>query len=584
MGFSPESYTFMIIGRRHRADSQAKLGVVSGWWLVVSERTVDARPHIFQLLQVHVILSNMEQKMPKKYLLLIFILFFIAPVLGENQRIYYSEGFNGAVSCGHPLAAQTAINILKKGGNAVDAAVAAAFVLGVVDFTNSGIGGEAYALIYHPKGKIIAIDGSTRRPSNNITNEYKCPISLPAIPEMLLKMQRIYGTLPLPKLLKPAIDTCHNGFEVSPYLASVISERLEKIKDPNAVNLIAPGNKALKSGQILKQPILEQTLKKLAYDKGLSFYFGEEADKTLSDMKLKGSSYTKYDFMKYKSKLCKPIRVTYKNYEIFGNPLPSCSIASIKIALKLISSHQPLLYQTPQELLYQAGIIRKILNEKYYKLSSFYNYTLGFIFCDSSLTPGLSHDAEDTNTTHLCVWDKNNMVVSMTLTLGNHFGTGQLAPGGFFYANSLRTYSNSIVRYADNYPSNAGSITSKSPIIVARFGEPWLALGGAGADRIISNTGMVLARLLKGYNISESLAAPRFYLEYNNKLIIEKNENMDDKSKSFIKQIRSIYPNTSLKANLHDYFGLVSIISRADKSKIIKAAGDKHRDGSCLAY
>ena len=522
--------------------------------------------------------------MPKKYLSIIFILFFISPVFSENQRIYYSKGFNGAVSCGHPLAAKAAIKILKDGGNAVDAAITAAFVLGVVDFTNSGIGGEGYALIFNKDGRMIAIDGSTRRPSNKIINEYKCTISLPAIPEMLLKMRRLYGSQPLSNLLKPAIDLCHNGFEVSPYLASIIKERLPKIKDLKAISLISHDNKPLKAGQILIQPKLEQTLRRLVYDQGLSFYYGEEADKTLADMKSKGSFYTKYDFMNYKSRLCKPIKVTYKNFEIYGNPLPSCSIVSIKLALKLISAKQPLLYQTPDELLQQAGIMRKILNEKYYNLANYYYSPLKFIYDASNLISTQSKDANDTNTTHLCVWDKNNMVVSMTLTLGNHFGTGQLAPGGFFYANSLRTYSNSIVRYSDNYPSNAGSITSKSPIIVTKFGNPWLALGGAGADRIISNTAMVLARMLKGYNLSESVSAQRFYLEYNNKLIIENAPDSDESFTSFVEKLREKYPNISMKAYLHDYFGLVSAIFRKDIDKRIEAAGDKHRDGSCLAY
>ncbi|MBP5469003.1 MAG: gamma-glutamyltransferase, partial [Candidatus Riflebacteria bacterium] len=131
------------------------------------------------------------------------------------ERIYYSEGMNGAVSCGHPLAARTAIKILKEDGNAVDAAVAAAFVLGVVDFSNSGIGGEGFALIYHPSNKIIAIDGSTKRPANDIRNEYDCAIALPAIPEMLLKMRRLYGTQSAKKLMTPAIEICNKGFEVS---------------------------------------------------------------------------------------------------------------------------------------------------------------------------------------------------------------------------------------------------------------------------------------------------------------------------------------------------------------------------------
>ena len=522
--------------------------------------------------------------MPKKYLLIIFILFFINPVFGENHRIYYSKGYNGAVSCGHPLAAKAAINILKDGGNAVDAAITAAFVLGVVDFTNSGIGGEGYALIAIPNSKVIAIDGSTRRPSRDIKNEYKCPISLPTIPEMLLKMRRLYGTKPSKKLLEPAIDLCHNGFEVTPYLTSVISDRIDRIKDLNAVKLIAPENKPLKAGQILKQPLLEKTLRRLAYDQGLSFYYGSDADKTISDMNSKGSFYTKLDFMKYKSKLCKPLKLSYKTFEVYGNPLPSCSVVSMKLAMELISTQQPLLCQTPEELIYQAGIIRKVLNEKYYILSKFYNNSLGFLNYETDLKPTLSVDANDTNTTHLCVWDKNNMVVSMTLTLGNHFGTGQLAPGGFFYANSLRTYSNSIVKYSDDYPQDAGSITSKSPILVTRFGEPWLALGGAGADRIIANTGLFLARMIRGYNIRECATAPRFYMEYNNRLLVEEPENIDEFYKSFFRQVKLIHPKTKKRAYLHDYFGLVSAIFRADSDKAIESIGDKHRDGSCLAY
>ena len=485
---------------------------------------------------------------------------------------------NGAVSCGHPLAAKTAIKILKDGGNAVDAAIAAAFVLGVVDFSNSGIGGEGFALIYHPSNKIIAIDGSTKRPASDVKNEYDCAIALPAIPEMLLKMRRLYGSKSAKELINPAIEICNKGFEVSNYLAWVISNSGNKIKDSNALRLIKPDGKPLKAGQLFKQPILGKTLEQMSKDQGMAFYYGFEADKTLIDMKAKGSTYSKYDFMHYRSRLCKPIKVTYKQYEIYGNPLPSCSVATIKLALKLLSNNKPLLNQSISDFIAQANICRDVLNEKYYILSDFINDSIKFITVSENSKS--VEEKDDSHTTHLCVWDKNNMIVSMTLTLGNHFGTGQLAPGGFFYANSLRNYSKSVVNYSKNYPINQGPITTKSPIIVTKLGKPWLSLGGAGANRIITNTALMLARMISGYGIEESMNEPRYYMEFNSKIYIEENPSHQD----YHEKIRTIYPNIEKKKYLHDYFGLLSVIFRPSLTDSIQTVGDKHRDGSCLTY
>ena len=518
------------------------------------------------------------KKKLKTILIIIFLLSIPFTTLYAQERIYYSEGMNGAVSCGHPLAAQTAIKVLIDGGNAVDAAIAAAFVLGVVDFTNSGIGGEGFALIYHPYKGIIAIDGSTKRPSKCLKNEYDCTISLPAIPEMLIKMKKFYGTKDLKKLLKPAINLCFNGFEVSPYLAHIINNNKNKFKDKNAINLLTVNGNFLQKGQILKQPKLGKTLQTLSKDQGLSFYFGKDSDITLIDMNKKGSSYTKYDFMKYRSKLSKPVKVQFQQYEIFGNPLPSCSIVTIKLALKLISINQPLIQQNISDLLYQSIICRELLNEKYDKLASFFDNTYKFLSYSDSIINKEFAEVDDSYTTHLCVWDKNDMIVSMTLTLGNHFGTGQLAPGGYFYANSLRNYSKYVVNYPEDYPADFGPITTKSPIIVTKNGKPWLALGGAGANRIVTNTAIMLARMIKGYNLTESINEPRFFMDYDNKLILEKSKSIHEK----LETIKLLYPYTEIKHELHDFFGLLSAIRK--ENNIIETVGDKHRDGSCLAY
>ncbi len=495
----------------------------------------------------------------------------------QPARNYVSYGSHGAVSSGNPLAANAAINILKNGGNAVDAAVAAGFTLGVVDFTNSGLGGEGFALICNSDGKAIAIDGSTKRPVGQVKNQYDCPISLPAIPEMLLKMKRLYGKLPLSTVISPAIELSDNGFEVSEYIAGIISNRLHNIKDQAARDLLAPNGIPLKANQLLKQPKLALTLKTLAKDNGVSFYFGEQADKTLEDMKSKGAFYTKYDFMHYRSKLCKPVALTFNDKIIYGNPFPSCSPVTIKLAEELVTQDAPAFPNAEDELLKIANIYRKHLNRKYYDSARFINNSQSYMSEDFGEYANEAFDANDTNTTHLCVWDKDNLVVSMTLTLGNHFGSGQLAPGGFFYANNLRTYSNKIVSYPKFYPNDAGSITSKSPIIVTKDNKPWLAIGGAGADRIITNTATVLANVLRGYDISECLQYPRIFMDYYLDLYIEGNPEQRNRIEIDSKKARTVY-----KPYLDDYFGLVSAIQK--ENNILKAVGDKHRDGSCSAY
>ena len=507
---------------------------------------------------------------------LLFICIFHAKA-EQPARNYVSYGSHGAVSCGNPLAANAAINILKNGGNAVDAAVAAGFTLGVVDFTNSGLGGEGFALICNSDGKAIAIDGSTKRPVGQVKNQYDCPISLPAIPEMLLKMQRLYGKIPLSTIISPAIELSNNGFEVSEYIAGIISNRLHNIKDMAARELLAPNGIPLKANQLLKQPKLAQTLRTLAKDNGVSFYYGEQADKTLADMRSKGAFYTKYDFMNYRSKLCKPISLALNDKVILGNPFPSCSPVTIKLTEELVLQNISAFPKTEAEYLKIAGIYRKHLNRKYYDSARFINNSQSYLSEAFEEYASEASDANDSNTTHLCVWDKDNLVVSMTLTLGNHFGSGQLAPGGFFYANNLRTYSSKIVSYPKFYPKDAGSITSKSPIIVTKDNKPWLAIGGAGADRIITNTATVLANVLRGYDISECLQYPRIFMDYYLDLYIEGSPEQKSRIEIDIKKAKAVY-----KPYLDDYFGLLSAIQK--ENNILKAVGDKRRDGSCESY
>ncbi len=497
----------------------------------------------------------------------------------QNDRQFSANGA-GAVSCGHPLAAAAAMQILNNGGNAVDAAVAAGFMLGVVDFTNSGIGGDGFALIRTPEGRVTAFDGSTRRPGLKKTPDSRNFIGLPTVPELLLKLLRLYGRKPASEVMAPAVFTCIKGFKITAYLEKVIEKKLLSAKDPQLISFLAPTGYPLRAGQIFRQPRLAGTLLRLSADGGHSFYRGDDAMRTVADMQKRGSLYQLEDFARYRSLPVSPLRYDYHGFSIYGTPPPSCSIASIKLALDFLKLDSSLFPGNAEEMLSLARTGQRVISAKYKGLAGCHSDPYSFFaIADRGDEPAASADVSipDTNTTHLCVWDKDGMIVSMTLTLGNHFGTGELAPGGFFYNNGLRNYSSEVAAYPENYPENAGPVSAKSPLIVCRDGKPWLAIGGAGADRIIFNTAMTLARVLSGHELEKSIAAPRFYLDYRNRLTLEWQPNV-----SILEEAGRLNENFELKPGCDDFFGLVSAIQKKNDGSLVTAA-DQRRDGSCRA-
>ena len=494
-----------------------------------------------------------------------------------NERRFTAIGKGGAISCGHPLAAAAAIKILQEGGNAVDAAVCAGFMLGVVDFSNSGIGGDGFALIRLSSGRIVAFDGSARRPRLQQKTVSDNDIGLPTMPEMLLKLLRLYGNKSPQEVLIPSVTTCVNGFKISAYLEKTIEKKLLTLKDSASIDFLAPGGYPLRAGQIIKQPVLARTLLQLARDGGRSFYRGNDAMQLLADMQRRGSEYQFEDMALFSSKPVKPVKFSYQNYNIYGTPPPSSSVATIKLAIDLLNSAKKLFPRTGKELVDLARIGQKVINAKYAGIAACMNNPAAFADL-ADATPidqnTSSPTIDDTNTTHLCVWDKTGMIVSMTLTLGNHFGTGEFSPGGFFYNNELRNYKNVVASYPADYPASAGPVSSKSPLLITRKGQPWLAIGGAGSNRIIFNTALTLARTIAGYELTDSITAPRFYLDYRNRMSIEWQKRPDLTS-----EIRALLPDTEIKAGCDDFFGLVSAI-QASGSYLI-SAGDQRRDGCC---
>jgi gamma-glutamyltranspeptidase len=504
-----------------------------------------------------------------------FLLLFttISPINADNSRIFQAHGRYGAVSTGHPLASKAAVKILENGGNAVDAAVCAAFMLGVVDFTNSGPGGDGFALVHLPSGAIVAFDASSRKPLDFSRN--RSDIGIPTEPELLLKLQKLFGKFSIEKVIQPAIDTCINGFYTSSYLNKVISKKLPKLTDPAAIKFLAPNGFALPAGSLLKQPVLAQTLRQLSRDHGKSFYSGETAKLIIQQINELGSSYSQKDLARYRSQISLPFKAEWKNYALYGTPPPSSSVASIKLAIDFLNEQIDLFSESALDVIRIAKIGRKLIDFKYNHLSRFVQNPDDF-FNEADLSrQRLQTFENDAQTTHLCVWDKNNLAVSMTLTLGSHCGTGNLSKAGFFYNNEMRNFKPLVALYPDDYPADKGPVSSKSPLMIKKNGQLFTILGGAGSDRIIFNTALVAARMIKdNSSIFAAVNSPRFFLDYKNVLHFEWSAN-----RKFSKTLPDLWPAFRQRESGDDYFGLVTCITRNED--VFHAVADFRRDADC---
>jgi gamma-glutamyltranspeptidase/glutathione hydrolase len=245
-----------------------------------------------------------------------------------------AHGINGMAATSQPLATVTALNVLKAGGNAVDAAVAACAVLGVVEPQSTGIGGDCFAL-FSPQGRIppIALNGSGRAPQaasverlrglglNHI--EYQSPhaVTVPGAVDAWSRLLADYGSKDFAELLRPAIYFAENGFAVSPRIAMDWAANAEKLTQcPTAERIFLPGGQSPLAGDIHRQPELANSLKEIARHGRDAFYKGAIADDIVGHLQSLGGLMTAEDFAQYEARYVEPIKADYRGYEIFECP------------------------------------------------------------------------------------------------------------------------------------------------------------------------------------------------------------------------------------------------------------------------
>ena len=243
-------------------------------------------------------------------------------------------GIQGMAATSQPLATQTAIEVLNAGGNAVDAAVAACAVLGVVEPQSTGIGGDCFAL-YAPQGRIppIAINGSGFAPGaatvEKLLNlgleqiDYQSPhaVTVPGAVDAWSQLLSDYGSKSLDELLQPAIQFAENGFSVSPRIAMDWAANVGKLSTcPNSKRIFLPGGQAPRVGDIHRQPELADSLKSIAQNGRDAFYSGPIGEDIVTHLSKLGGLMTMDDIASYRAQYVEPIKTNYRGFDVYECP------------------------------------------------------------------------------------------------------------------------------------------------------------------------------------------------------------------------------------------------------------------------
>lgn len=536
---------------------------------------------------------------------------------------------NGMVVSASEIASKVGRDILKKGGNSVDAAVATAFSLAVTCPRAGNIGGGGFMVYHRSDGMVTTIDFREKAPlaseklmyldengvvKDNSNHDGFLSIGVPGTVAGLYKAHSLYGKLQWPDLLKPAIELAEKGFPVTWGLHKdlgdpFIKKRLQAY-ETSAKTYFDKNFDPLKPGIIWKQPELARTLKRILKKGHDGFYKGETAKK-LSDFILKnGGIITTEDLARYKAIERKPVHGTYRGYDIYSMPPPSSGgIAIIEMLnilegydLKTIGHNSAIYIHLLSETMGRAFADRaEYLGDPDFNKGMPVDRLISKHHAEKlrnsvSLTEKSKSDPERFNsvyeseeTTHLSVLDKEGNAVSLTYTLEYSFGSGIVADGlGFLLNNEMGDFNavpgltdeNGMIGTKPNLIApEKRMLSSMSPTIVSHKGKPCLVIGSPGGRTIINTVLQIILNYIDhGMNIAGAIEAGRFHHQWlPDILYIEKNAISKDTEKILTEMGHKIeYRNSQGRA--------MGVHYDSEKKVMGGAADSRSYDGAAAGY
>jgi len=525
----------------------------------------------------------------------------------------------GMVASAHPLASRAGVEVLRAGGNAVDAAVAAALALNVVEPHASGIGGGGFMMVRTAEGKAAMISFREKAPAaatpglfypGGKLNKHWVEhggrsVAVPgALAGYRLAMDR-YGTKPWSEVFQAAIRYAREGFEIREKLAGFISSEREVLCAYSAsAAVFLPDGQPMAAGQVLKNPDLAATLERIAREGPEAFYQGQVARAIVAAVTSDGGVMTLEDLANYKASILEPVRGSYRGYEILSSPPPSSGGTHVIQLLSIMENfdvsklgHNRLEYlHTLAEAMkwayadrerYMADPafvkvpVERIIDKAYTKQIS---TRIKANAATDAVYPGWKEDpSKPGNTTHLCVVDAWGNVVSMTQTINHEFGSGMVVPGCGFLLNDEMADFSFEEGSVNSVQGGKRPLSSMSPSIVLKDGKPVLALGTPGGTRIITALTQILINVLDfGMSIDEAIEAPRFhcYSTGGKAAALNVESRIPEATREALERLGH---EVKIRGAYDKYFGGAQGIL-ISKDGLLIGGADSRRDGACDGY
>jgi gamma-glutamyltranspeptidase/glutathione hydrolase len=487
------------------------------------------------------------------------------PIIDFQTRFLPSVAANGMVVSPEQLAADIGVDMLRRGGNAVDAAVATGFALAVTYPRAGNIGGGGFMLIHlADEDRQTVIDYRETAPaaagrdlftddSGAIDRQREFfshqSAGVPGTVAGLLYALEHYGRLTLAEVLTPAIRLAAEGFPVSHALNFEINSRAERLRqNTEAARLFLDAEgRAPATGSLLRQPDLAWTLRQIAERGREGFYAGDVAARIARDMAANGGLITEEDLANYRVAEREPVRGTYRDFTVVSTPPPSSGGVHIIQMLNILEAYDltalghnsaaylhrliesmKLAYADRSRYLADPDFIDvpvDRLTDKAYaeRLRGRLNKSRATPSTD--IAPGAVLAGESGDTTHFTVADRHGNVVSNTYTLNFSFGSHIAVPGtGMLLNNEMADFAASpgkpnayglVQGEANRIEGGKRPLSSMTPTLILRDGRPWLATGSPGGSVIITTILQVMLNAMDfDMNIASAAAAPRVHHQW----------------------------------------------------------------------